>query len=207
MEYTFQEMPDMNGTGKRKVYPKVTFCSQISHDFFMERLVSHGGLSRGVIESAIGTVVNEMNLYLQNGHSVKIEGLSTFSLALGMKGREEAETVKAKGERYDTNSVFIKTINFQPDTQWVKHLRGTTELIKAEGIKTLRRMETTPEERLRMALAFLDEHPFMKVGDYMELTGLRHNAASKELRRFRQDPESGVRGVGRGNMLVYVKQE
>ena len=207
MEYTFQEMPDMTGTGVRKVYPKATFCSQISHDYFMEQLTSHCGLSRGVIESAIGAMVGEMNHYLQSGHSVKIEGLGTFCLALGMEGRTEAETVKAKGERYDTNSVCIKMVNFQPDTQWMKHLRRNTELTKVEGIKTLRRPSTTPAERLRMALDFLAENPFMKVRDYMEMTGLQHNAACEELRRFRRDPESGIRGVGRGNMLVYVKGE
>ena len=45
----------------------------------------------------------------------------------------------------------------------------------------------------------------MRVIDYMEMTGLLHTVACRELRAFRRDPKSGIKCLGRGNALVYVK--
>jgi hypothetical protein len=45
----------------------------------------------------------------------------------------------------------------------------------------------------------------MKVADYMRLTGMSKTMAAKELRRFRQDPASGITVRGHGTHIIYVK--
>lgn len=204
MEYTFQEMPDLQKTGERRVFPKAFHCDQISYAYFANEMAKSSGFSRGIIDGVLGEVVRSMESYLKLGHSVKIDGIGTFNIALGMKNREEAETVKEEGERYDTYNVYIRGINFIPDADWLRRLRRETELEKVGEVKTLRRTNTSLEERRQRALDYLSNHPFMRVMDYMALTGLGHSSATRELRLLRRDPNSGIKGVGTGNQLVYI---
>lgn len=206
MEYTFQEMPDVHGTGKRKVYPKPFHSGRVATDFFMKDVASKTAYAAGAIEALVGTMTETMDIYLKLGHSVKVEGLGTFTIALGMKDRDEAEEVKEKGERYDTNGVYIKGINFLPDQRWVERLRRTTELNKVGEVKKLRKVKSTCEERLQMVLDYLEEHPMIRIGDYAFITGLSQSSAREELHRFADDPTSGIRRMGRGNQLVFVKR-
>jgi hypothetical protein len=46
----------------------------------------------------------------------------------------------------------------------------------------------------------------MKVRDYMELTGLSHTVAAKELREFENDTASGITSIGRLAGKVYVRR-
>ena len=206
MEYTFQEMPDVHNTGKRKVYPKPFHCQRIDSSFFMKDVAGQTAYAAGAIEALVGTITEAMDIYLKLGHSVKVDGLGTFSIALGMKGREEAEEVKEKGERYDTNGVYIKSINFLPDPRWMERLRKTTELNKVGDVKKLHQVRTTREERLQMALDYLNKYPMMRIGDYAFIANLSRTAAREELHSFADDPTSGIRKTGRGNHLVFVKK-
>ena len=61
------------------------------------------------------------------------------------------------------------------------------------------------DERLELARKHLDQSPILTVSDYMELTGLRHTMAARELRDWAGDPESGIRKAGRGSHRYYTK--
>ena len=63
----------------------------------------------------------------------------------------------------------------------------------------------TKEQRLQLALEYLDKNSAMRIGDYVQLTGLSRTTATMELKAFRQDPASGIAFVGRGSQKVYVK--
>lgn len=206
MEYTFYEMPDVHNTGKRKVYPKPFHSGRLETDFFMKEVAERTAYAAGAIEALVSTMTETMDSYLKLGHSVKVEGLGTFSIALGMKNREEAEEVKEKGERYDTNGVYIKGINFLPDPRWMERLRKTTELNKVGDVQKLHAVKSTREERLQMALDYLDKHHFMRIQDYAILTELRRTAAREELHLFANDPASGIKRIGRGNQMMFVKR-
>ena len=206
MEYTFQEMPDVHKTGERKVFPKVTHCSRIPNDFLMTHLAERTSYGTGTIEGVINELTEELDFYLTNGHSVKVDGLGTFNLSLGMKNSEEAETVKERGERYDTYGVYIKTINFIPDQRWLYRLRRMTTLYKVGEVKELYHNKTTLEERRQMVLRYLEEHPYIRVKDYVYLAYVPHSRAAKELKQFSQDPEGGIRSSGSGSHKVYVKR-
>jgi hypothetical protein len=55
-------------------------------------------------------------------------------------------------------------------------------------------------------LEYLEENKVLKVGQYMELTGLAHTTAANELRTFSRDVSSGIVSVGRRPAVVYVKK-
>ncbi|MDE5740441.1 MAG: hypothetical protein K2H92_09065 [Bacteroidaceae bacterium] len=208
MEYSFKEIPDLHGEGKRLMVPEPTFCNQISYkDFLKECAASGSGYTEADIDGAVRRIVNRLNFYLDMGHSVKIDGMGTFRVKLGMKkGEEVLSADELRSQRHPTEKVEIEGIQFRADAEWLGRLKGKCDLVYSGMDRHRRAVVTTAEERLRMALDYLDAHHEMRLPDYMRLTGLSKTTASLELRRFRQDPNSGIMGIGNRNQLRYVKK-
>lgn len=207
MEYSFREMPDLHGTGKRLMVPEPTFCSQISYKEFLEECADSGsGFTEANIDGAVRRIVNRLNFYLDIGHSVKIDGLGTFRVKLSMKKGEEVPDLKDLKKRHPTEKVEIDSIQFRADPEWIGLLKRRCQLEYSGMDKRHYQVKTTREERLQMALDYLETHHEMRLPDYIRLTGLSKTTASLELRRFRQDPTSGIRGIGSRNQLRYVKR-
>ncbi|MBQ0047620.1 MAG: hypothetical protein KBT33_08955 [Prevotellaceae bacterium] len=203
MEYTFVEMPDVHKNGKRVVYPRQTHCQRISYETFLKECAQYG-VNHPTMVGAMDCFVRAMYSFISNGHSVKIDGVGTFDIKLGMAEGVETQTVKEKGELYDTRSVQVQGINFIPDKKWIKNLQQSITLVKADGIKELKNVKTTKEERLAIAKEYLAENKFMKIETYQYLTGLSRSAAYRELVSFRKDSNSGITTSGDGAHKVYV---
>ncbi|MBR5466856.1 MAG: DNA-binding protein, partial [Bacteroidaceae bacterium] len=77
--------------------------------------------------------------------------------------------------------------------------------LKRAGVSRLCRSPFTKEQRLQKALEYLQSHGAIKVKHYMELTGLSHTVAAKELWEFEHDASSGITSIGRFAGKVYVK--
>ena len=78
--------------------------------------------------------------------------------------------------------------------------------LKRAGVSRLCRSPFTKEQRLQKALEYLQSHGAMKVKHYMELTGLSHTVAAKELCELEHDASSGITSIGRFAGKVYVKR-
>ena len=65
MEYTFHEMPDMAGTGKRKVYPKPFHCTRVENDLVMKEVASRTAYAAGAIEALIGTLAESLDSFFE----------------------------------------------------------------------------------------------------------------------------------------------
>ena len=87
----------------------------------------------------------------------------------------------------------------------VKKARKDCQL-QREGTARIHRSPYTKEQRLNLALEYLEKHGAMKIADYMELTGLSRTTATLELQEFRRDMNSGIDFIGRGSAKVYVKR-
>ena len=66
---------------------------------------------------------------------------------------------------------------------------------------------TLEEERRTRALDYLHEHPFLRIQDYMAITGLKRSSANRELLRLSSDPASGLTISGYGSHRVYVRRK
>ena len=205
MKYIFKEMPDMQKTGERKVYPKVVHGAPIPFNTIVNLMADVTNLSRSAIEGVFIELAEVMSMYLAQGHSVKIDRFGTFDAVLGIQKGVKAQTVKKEGERYDVKDVYVKGIHFLPDVEWLRRLRNETELQRIKGTDTLRQMDTTIEERRQKALAYLEENPFLRVATYAWLTGLNRTKANQELNQFCEDPDSGITSQGIRNQKVYIK--
>ena len=207
MNYTFRELPDMQSTGEQKVYPKATYCGQMSNEEFLQMMEKTTMLQSGMIQAVIAGMAKTIALAFLRGDTVKVDGLGVFSVKLGMKKESETQYLKQQGERYNTNDVEIKGVNFLTDQQWLKSLRHGIELNKSRGIKTIRKIESTEEERLQKAMQYLESQPFITVSDYVGLTGLGATKAKKELRQFADNPDCGISRKGFGSHVVYIKKQ
>ncbi|MBR1493387.1 MAG: hypothetical protein IJ610_11710 [Bacteroidaceae bacterium] len=207
MEYSFKQITDLNGTGKTLMVPEPTFSNQISYKDFLRECASSGsGFTEADIDGAVRRIVNRLNFYFDIGHSVKIDGMGTFRVKLGMKKGEEVPDLKELKHRHPTEKVEIDSIQFRADSEWIGMLKRRCVLEYSGMDKRRFAVKTTAAERLRMAQEYLETHHEMRLMDYMRLTGLTKTTASMELRRFRNDPQTGIMGVGVRNQLRYVKR-
>lgn len=209
LDYFLQETTLPNEEGTRKLYPKIRLSQNIPYETFLWEIDRRGHVTGNEARNVLANVAETLLEMFQMGRSVKIDGLGTFKIALGMEDGLPAQTVKGKGERYDTKHVCVKDVQFIVDKQWLNDIRGSIRLRKygkADEIKPLRQIRTTREERYQMALDHLKLSPFLRVKDYAAMTGLPHSTACKEIRELSEMPDSGIKGVGRGNQKMYMKR-
>ena len=82
-KYILKEMPDMQGDGKRKIYPKLdAFRLLDTEDFVKEIHNYHHVYSTSLIESVLMDVADVLRRKLTDGYTVKIDDIGTFSLSL-----------------------------------------------------------------------------------------------------------------------------
>lgn len=102
-------------------------------------------------------------------------------------------------------SLQLTSVNFRADKTLVREANHQCKL-ERYGESRIRQSPYTKEQRLQIALEYMEKNGAMHIADYMELTGLSRTTATLELKAFRQDPTSGITFVGRGSQKVYVKK-
>jgi predicted histone-like DNA-binding protein len=207
-KYFMREMYDMNGVGERLAYPQIVEFGQILEDEFVRRVGEEGiGLNQSVVESALAGISEKLAQLMGLGYSVKVRGLGTFAISLGMEQGKDYEKIGADdsedGPR-NAQSIKVKRVRFKADKKLMRRATHWCNL-ERDGERYIRRLCTSEEERRLKAIEFIGKNLFMKVADYMRLTGMSKTMAAKELRRFRQDPASGITVKGHGTHIIYVK--
>ncbi len=201
--YDIVELPKMRGSDKTILYPKLKHIRMIEDDEFIRRMASEpGGTTAAMAENVYAATANMLVRLLSEGYSIRLKGIGTFTAGLGMKNGKDNES---ENEKRNSRSIEIDKINFVADKQLIKRTNSCCHLERNE-VKNIKRVSSTREERLAMALQFLATHPFMTVSDYMSITGLAYTAARTELKTFRETEGSGITSQGRRSHLVYVKE-
>ena len=204
-KYIKQEMPNLNGTEKPQVYYRLKTNRNIGTAEFVKEISRNGSVTdRAEIEGAIMRIADGLAELLGNGYSVTIDGVGTFKAGLGLKVDKEMDTFDGTETKRNARSLQLTHVNFRADKELIKKANLRCKLQRA-GESRLHQSPYTKEERLKLALDFLDKHGAMRVVDYVEMTRLSRCVANKELIEFRRNPSSGISFIGRGNNKVYVK--
>ena len=204
-KYIKQEMIDLSGKGEEKVYYRLQTERNIDFNELAQQIEEHHNLmNRGLVKSVMAYVVDEMAELLGKGYSVTIDGLGTFRASIGLEEDKEMDTFDGDDTKRNARSLRLTGINYRTDKELIKKANRHCKLERA-GESRLHRTPYSKEERLKLALQYLEEHGAMRVVEYMELTGLSRTKATLELKEFRQDTSSGITFVGRGSAKVYVK--
>lgn len=201
--YILKELNKELTDGKKVVFPKMQTYSQ--HDF--ETVLKHmqtyaGNFSEGTMRAVIDALVETMKSWMPMGHSMKIDGLGTFSLSLGFKDQEADEEPKTKYRH-----ICIKGINFKPDAKLIAALNKQADFERSEtDVVVPRKCSYTTSERIEKAQAIIANNGFMTLSDYARATGQCRSAASNDLKRLTALPDSPIATRGSGSHKVWIRR-
>ena len=195
--YILKEMPDMRNTGKRTVYPKMETYSQKTLDDLVKYIRQSGTpYDPGTIKGVVSVLADAAVTWLSNGHTVKIDGLGTFSLSLNFDDKKGNE-LKDNRDKMGYRHVKVKSLNFRPDEEIMRKLRDETELSRVEGgVVQVTKERYTKEERLLRAINHIEQHGFITLTEYANMNGLSRTVASRELKAFTNDPFCLIKAKG-----------
>lgn len=205
-KYIKQELPDLQQTGEQKVYYRLKTNRNIDTPEFV-RSLSHAfnGMKEGDIIRVLMATADHLGELLGEGYSVTLNGIGNFKATIGLEEDKELDTLDGNETKRNARSLRLKGVNFRANKELVKKARKDCQL-QREGTARIHRSPYTKEQRLNLALEYLEKHGAMKIADYMELTGLSRTTATLELQEFRRDMNSGIDFIGRGSAKVYVKR-
>ena len=204
--YIKQELPDLHKTGEKKAYYRMKTERKIDFNQFIDLISSHNsGISKGEAFSVLMHATDTLAELLAQGYSVAIDELGTFKATVGLVKDKEMDSFEEGTPKLNARSLRVDGVSFKADKRLIVNVDKRCELKRA-GVSLLCRSTFTKEERLQKALDYLNAHGAMKVRDYMELTGLSHTVAAKELREFENDTASGITSIGRLAGKVYVRR-
>ena len=205
-KYIKQEMPDIRQTGEKRVYYRLKTERNIDSEEFVHSLSkSFNGMSEGDIIRVLIATADHLGELLGKGYSVTLKDIGTFKATIGLEEDKETDTLDGEEPKRNAQSLELKGVNYRPDKALIKKAKQYCKL-EREGVARIHRSPYTKEERLKLALEYLEKHGAMKVANYMEMTGLSRTAATLELQEFRRDTTSGIDFIGRGSAKVYVKR-
>ena len=201
-------MCDLNGTGEKPVYYRMKIQRNMDMEDFVERITYPGsGLSRGSVIQVMTTVAEHLAYCMAEGQSVTLDGIGTFTPRLGVAKDKEIDSLDGDEPKRNARSIEVGGVNFRVDKTLLYRTNALCEPVRAPWKPRRSSQQYTSEERLRLALDYLETHPYLTVTEYRKLTGLLRTAATEELKAWAADTQTGIRAVGRGTHKVYVKNE
>lgn len=204
--YIKQELPDLHKTGEKKAYYRMKTERKIDFNQFVDLISSHNsGISRGEAFRVLMHATDTLAELLAQGYSVTIDEMGTFKATIGLVRDKEVDSFDEGTPKLNARSLRVDGVSFKADKRLILNVDKRCDLKRA-WVSRLCRSPFTKEERLQKALEYLNAHGAMKVKDYMELTGLSHTVAAKELREFENDTASGITSIGRLAGKVYVRR-
>lgn len=206
-EYIKQEMSDLDGSGEERAFYRLKIYHNINAKEFVSKLARPGsGMNKGDVLQVLTNFADELAYYMAQGNSVTIDGVGTFKPSLGIMKKKGLSIPDDEKQNPNARSLTVNGVNFRASKELVEETARQCDLKRA-GVEYIRRSAYSLEERIALAMKYLDEHHFMRIADYMELTGLRKTAATMELKKLREDPANGITTEGKRNGMIYVKRK
>lgn len=206
-KYKLQELPDMQGEGKRKVYPKMVINRTLNLKDLTEKMKSHHrAFSPSTIEVVVMDLEDMMVEVLSMGYNVKLDGIGTFSLSLGFEDEKPTE-MQEEGDKMLYRKVGVKNVNFKVDPEVLLQLRKETDLEREmSGVKVIKKNLFSKEERIARALQVIERDGYLTLTDYAHINNLSRTAASAELKEITSDANSPIDWRGNGSHKVWIKK-
>lgn len=206
-KYKLQELPDMQGEGKRKVYPKMVINRTLNLEDLTEKMKSHHrAFSPSTIEAVVMDLEDMMVEVLSMGYNVKLDGIGTFSLSLGFEDEKPTE-MQEEGDKMLYRKVGVKNVNFKVDPEMLLQLRKEADLEREmSGVKVIKKNLFSKEERIARALQVIERDGYITLTDYAHINNLSRTAASAELKEITSDANSPIDWRGNGSHKVWIKK-
>ena len=209
--YIMEEMPDIHGTGEQVLYPRFAMMEQVSTEDLIRQIASSSGFNVGDVEGVITQIGIEMAHQMAEGKSVKLDGIGTFSPSLALCKDKEREKAGEGETHRNARSIVVGNVNFRVDRKMMRRINGRCLLERAPWKSQRSSQKYTPEQRLALAVRYLEEHPFLTVYESCTISSAKKGeinfpAPTNELRQWAYTPGSGIGIDGRGTHRVYIKK-
>lgn len=203
-QYIKKEMPDLSGTGEKKAYYKLKTWRKMEFKEFLKRCSAvHRAYAKSEIEGVVTAVCEHLAHEIANGYSVKIDGLGVFSAKLGVSKDKEIDDFEEGTTKRNAQSIEVTGVKYRADKNLIREIAQNCDLMRG-GEERIKKPKLSQEERIERARQFLKEHGFMRVDEYVQLTGLSYSTASRELRRIVSDASSDITSQGNKSGKLYL---
>ena len=201
-KYIKQEISDLNGTGRTQSYYKMKLTPR-SYEQFVSQCAREGKVEESTIQGVLSLVSKKLALCMAEGYSVKIDGIGTFHAKLGVREDLLQDAFEEGEASHNAKSICVTGVAYRPDADLIDTTRRKCVLEKG-GVSRIRKSKLTLEQRIQKAREYLENNPFMRVPQYVQLTGLSLSTATKELRQLALNPSSGIMSKGSRSQKYYV---
>lgn len=206
-KYVMQEMKNLHKEGETLLYPRMVIDGCCETDELVEMITQGSTLRKGEVMAALQLISDGMASMMAHGRSVRLEGIGLFTPSLSLKEGKERENTDGEATRRNAQSIEIGDINFRVEKTLVRNTNSQCNLQRQKGDWRCNRSKFSPEERLALALNYLETNHSMTVAEYEQLTGLSHTTAGKELKKWAATPNSGIYFKGSGSHKIYIKKK
>ena len=205
-KYIKQEFTSIRGEGEASAYYRMETSRKVTMDEFVKEISIPGyGISEATAVQVLSQAASSLAHLLAEGCVVTIDGIGTFKATVGVReGKEQDAFVENEPQR-NAQSIEVNGVHYRADSKLIKNVNRLCTLERGEQGR-IKRSPYTLEERLARAVQYIEEHGYMRTRDYAELNGLSLSVATVELRRVRKEESSGIKAIGRGSSLIYVKR-
>lgn len=204
-KYIKQEIADMRGEGQTKAYYRMKTIRNIGMKEFIEIMTRYGGLTEGTAIAVLTQASDTLGELMGMGYTVTLDGFGTFKATVGLKRFKEMDTIDGDDTKRNAQSLCVDGVNFKADKELIRQVDRHCKLERSHTSR-LRKSPYTRDERLARALQFIEEKGFMRLTDYVQLTGLSRTTACRELLELCKDHTNGIDTSGRGVHKVYVRK-
>jgi hypothetical protein len=104
---------------------------------------------------------------------------------------------------HNAKSIEVTGVGYRADKDLIRKTSRQC-VLKRGGVSRIKKPKLTLDERIQKARDFLQKNMFMRVPDYVRLTGLSRTIAGEELRKLALDPSSGITSRGQRSQKYYV---
>ena len=192
----------MNGTGHTQACYKMEL-KPMTFQQFVSQCHREGRMDESTILGVLSLVSEKLALCMAEGFSVKLDGIGTFNAKLGVRDDMLPDAFEEGEPSHNAKSIMVNGVSYRADKNLIRNTDRKCVLVKG-GVSRLKKSPFSPEERIEKARNFLKTHMFMRVPDYVQLTGLSRSTAAEELCKLDRDPSSGIMSRGSRSQKVYV---
>ena len=205
-KYIKQEFKSINNEGEASAYYRMETSRRVTMAEFIKEITIPGhGISEATAMQVLNQAATSLALLMAHGCAVTIDGIGTFKATIGVCEDKEQDAFVANEPQRNAQSIEVNGVHYRADKALIKAVRSQCTLERGKQSR-IKRSPYTLEERISRAIAFIEEHGYMRTRDYAELNELSLSTATVELRKVRKEETSGIRAIGRGSSLIYVKR-
>ena len=205
-KYIKQEFKSINNEGEASAYYRMETSRRVSMAEFIKEISIPGhGISEATAVQVLSQTATSLARLMAHGCAVTIDGIGTFKATIGVCEDKEQDAFTENEPQRNAQSIEVNGVHYRADKALIKAVRSQCTLERGKQSR-IKRSPYTLEERIGRAIAFIEEHGYMRTRDYAEQNELSLSTATVELRKVRKEETSGIRAIGRGSSLIYVKR-